>query len=77
MTESDHSGHACEFDYFGDSGESEDSGDFGEYGDSCETGDSEKTGGVKIYNVKVVKTEMARGPPKLCQNPFGSFQTNG
>ena len=25
-------------------------------------------GWVKIYNVKMVKTEMARGPPKLCRN---------
>ena len=25
-------------------------------------------GRVKIYNVKMVKTEMARGPLKLCQN---------
>ena len=33
---------------------------------------------MKIYNVKMVKTEMARGLPKLCrnQNPFGSLQTN-
>ena len=23
---------------------------------------------MKIYNVKMVKTEMARGPPKHCQN---------
>ena len=32
---------------------------------------------MKIYNVKMVKTEMARGPPKHCrnQNPFGSLQT--
>ena len=31
---------------------------------------------MKIYNVKMVKTEMARGPAKLCrnQNPFGSLQ---
>ena len=35
-------------------------------------------GCVKIYNVKMVNTEMDRGPQKLCQekNPFGSLQTN-
>ena len=37
-----------------------------------------RVGRVKIYNVKQVKTEVARGTPKLCRNKnnFGSFQTN-
>ena len=30
--------------------------------------DLQSEGWVKIYNVKMVKTEMARGPPKLCWN---------
>ena len=30
--------------------------------------DLRSKGWVKIYNVKMVKTEMARGPPKLCRN---------
>ena len=30
--------------------------------------DLRSEGWVKIYNVKMVKTEMARGPPKLCRN---------
>ena len=37
-----------------------------------------RQGRVKIYNLKIVKTEVTGDTPKLCQNknPFEFFQTN-